>query len=304
MEDPNQLLEFAKALGGSLLAVTVTALSAPVTGNRLRLWRLERLNAVIDKTPVDDPARAYLQAEVRGITTWWAAINATRLSWAARGLIIFELWLTVNAVVAIVWWIKWPEQLESLGSFPPAQWWFNATLGSFALLRLLYAARRRRVERVRFYNALIESGPDEFKLALRKRFRVPALGMGVDFRQGQALERPPPRATGHQLEAQKIRTCPNGHPITGANVYFSDYNFDNDPPRSLLCGRCGVALPAPLTREVDEDEASVVAIARHRREKRRKREAKAAVETKPVDDEKPTVSAAEVADDSAPKPTP
>jgi hypothetical protein len=232
------------------------------------LWRLERLNTVIDKTPVDDPARPYLQAEAREITAWWAATNSTRLSLAAIALVIFELWLVVVAVMSIIW-----PAPEAMGNFPLVQWWATVPIGTFSLLRLLMAARRRRADRVRFYNTLIESGPEEFKTALKKRFRVPALGS--DFSEDEALKRPGPRATGHHLEVEKIRTCPNGHPVTGGNLYFSDWDIDNEPPRWLLCGRCGVPLPRPLTRDVDEEEASLVATVRYRR---RKAEAKAAAE--------------------------
>jgi hypothetical protein len=82
------------------------------------------------------------------------------------------------------------------------------------------------------------------------------------------------------LGAEKIWMCPNGHPVTGYNLYFSEWDIENDPPRHLLCGRCGVPLPRPLTRDVDEDEASFVATVRHRR---RKREAKAAAERAAVE---------------------
>ncbi|WP_146102171.1 hypothetical protein [Nocardia nova] len=256
--DTDQWFGLAKAVGGSLLGVAVAALSAPVTFNRLRLWQLERLVNVIDKLPTDDPASPYLQAERRKRAAWWAAAKASQMSPESRGELIFELWLVVVAVLSIIW---------PADALIPL--WAVVVIGVFAGLRVLMTFRRMRIDRVQFYNTLIDSGPDEFAMMLRKRAGVPRL-FGT-YSEDEKLERLSTRATSHELERAKVRTCPNGHPVTGGSLFVSDYDPERDPSRSLLCGRCLAPLPAPLTRDIDEIESRYHAVREHERAKAEKK---------------------------------
>jgi hypothetical protein len=240
------------------VAVAITALSAPVTANRFRLWQLEKLNAVADKTPDEDPARPYLQAEVRKRTAWWAATTASKMSPYSRGVLVFEMWIVAIGVRSIIW----PNPVMD---FPFIWLWSKIPITLFAALRVVFAFRRMRVDRVRFYNTLIDAGPEEFAMTLRKALRVPRL-FGESSTEAK-LGRLPTRGTSHHLEVQNVRTCPNGHPVNGGSLLVSDYDFDKRPPRSLLCGRCLSPLPLPLTSDIDEDERDILVIREVRKRK-------------------------------------
>lgn len=265
--DADQWIGLAKAIGGSLLTVSVATLSAPVTLNRLRLWQLERLNSVVDKTPEDDPARPYLEAERRKRTAWWAATNASKMSTYSRLFLAWEVWILVAAVGSIIW----PPVLSGDRYFA---WWMTLPLGLIAALRIPMAFRRMRVDRVRFYNSLIDAGPEEFAASLRKGLGMPRL-FGK-HKEDAKLGRLPTRSTSHYLEVENTRTCPNGHPVSGGSLLVSDYDLHKTPPRSLLCGRCLSPLPLPLTSDIDKDEQEILVIAEVRRRQREKKAKKAA----------------------------
>lgn len=245
---------------GTLLVVGLGALSAPVTANRLRLWQLDRLQAVLDRMADEDPSRPYVAAEARKRAAWWTATTVARLSREDIGYLIFSLWLGGLSLKALIFpdpVLDWPFQW----------WWAKAWILLGAVLEISHRLGRRRWERVRIYNTLLSSGPAEFSMMLRKRSLVPRWYRG---------------AVNAALEKEGISTCPSGHPVVGSLVRV-ELGWRGPQPAVLVCARCGATLPRPLAVDVDEVTAAAADLARRRA---RKTQAQAG-EAPPPDDDKP-----------------
>ena len=271
-------LKVVLPLVGSLLAVGVAALSAPVTANLLRLSRLDRLITVLDKMDTDDPARAYVAAEARKRAAWWAATTMTRMSLKQIGGVIFGLWFTYLTVKALIW----PNPLLD---WPLVFWWSKVWFLVIAVFGVLGILRRRRLERVNFYNSLIDAGPEEFALMLRKRHLVPRPRKAPKETDPRGLWRPDATQTGRALEEGGIRTCLNGHPLNGRSVFVTEYDLSKKPPIEVLCARCLGPIPeSSLNRTFDQTVESITAAARRRDEKAAKRAAKKRQKAEPATD--------------------
>ena len=90
------------------------------------------------------------------------------------------------------------------------------------------------------------------------------------------------------LKQESIQTCPDGHPVNGRNLFITEFDPSQAPPRNFLCGRCLKPLPKPLTRDLDELESLVES----RVEMRRRKQAKLEKKGKTTDEKPSTDSAA------------
>jgi hypothetical protein len=278
----NQLpdwLKIALPFVGSLLAVSVAALSAPVTANRFRLAKLDRLHAVLDKMDGDEPARPYVAAEARRHAAWCAATTTIRLSTVQVVTLIFAIWCTVSLIAVLIW----PDRVV----VPPAFfWWSKVWFLVIAVAVIMGIFRRRRVERVNFYNVLIEAGPAEFATMLRKRAFVPPIAWRRPERPvspAPSFTRPNASEAGRMLEDEGILTCPNGHPVNGRSLLIrTDADvLRRPPPRNLVCARCLKPLLPPLTKDqVDKVLGAIRADLERKRNRRARRDAK---KKKPTD---------------------
>jgi hypothetical protein len=239
---------------GTLLVVGLGALSAPVTANRLRLWQLDRLLAVLDRMDPDDPSQPYVAAEARKRSAWWTATTMVRLSRGDIGYLIFSLWICVLSVKALIF----PNPVLD---WPYIWWWAKAWVILGAVLEVSHRLGRRRWERVRVYNTLLSSGPAEFSTMLRKRPLVPRWYRGT---------------INARLDDEGVTTCPSGHPVAGSLVRIAP---DPQLIGKLVCARCGATLPRPPAIDVDEVMASVKSKLEHQRKKKEKRARRAATPT-------------------------
>lgn len=252
-------LKIVAPLLGSLLAITLAALTAPVTASRWRLWQLDRLLSVLDKMDASDPAQPYVGAMARRKSAWFAATSVARLTRNEIGTVIGALW--IGGLTA--WSLLRPSPYDLL-----YYWWSKVPVIIGALLTLLWIIARRRWERVSFYNSLIAAGPREFSAMLHKKRRVPSRPDAKNFLLRFALlfVAPSEKSIDQVLEKAGVSTCPNGHPV-GSSTLRIGVERGTNRRNKLVCARCLATLPRPSAVDVDEVAALEEAARKHRERK-------------------------------------
>jgi hypothetical protein len=177
-----------------------------------------------------------------------------RLSREDIGYLIFALWLGAFSAKALIF-------PDPVGDFPFIGWPPKVCFLIGAVLEVSHRLGRRRWERVRVYNTLLNSGPTEFSLMLRKRPLVPRWYRGT---------------INAKLDDEGVTTCPSGHPVAGSLVRVVS---DSRLLGKLVCAPCGATLPRPPAVDVDEATAIVKAKLEHQRKKKEKRARRAATPT-------------------------
>jgi hypothetical protein len=182
------------------------------------------------------PARPYIAAEARARASWYAATTAVRLSILQVGTFILAAWGAASLVASLIW----PEQVVVAPAFFA---WSKVWFLVIAIAVIVGIFRRRRLERVNFYNVLIENGPTEFAAILRKRAFVPPKSLWHRPKRpistAPSLKRPNASEAGRLLEDNGILTCPNGHPLNGRSLFAAEFSMSRRPaPRNLVCARC------------------------------------------------------------------